>query len=164
MAVIRIRFVASKGFVGSSIRWVTNSLWQHVEFGTPEGTWIGAHADRGIAEREANYAVETLEYVYEVPCTDAQLRQLMAWCRSKIGIKYNALDILGLLIKNRTLHSPGRFICSQFCTEGLLMIFGPRAVLNVLPEYAYLVTPEMLHLSPLFVGRRVRPTVRSSYV
>lgn len=157
MAVIRIRFVASKGFVGSAIRWVTNSLFQHVEFGTPEGNWIGAHSDGGIQERWANYAVEDLQYVYEIPCTDSQLHTLMAWARSKIGTKYNLLDILGLLIKNRTLHTPNRFICSQFCTEGLLMIFGAGRVLNVLPEYAYLVTPETLHLSPLLVGRRVMP-------
>jgi len=154
--VIRIRFVASPGFVGSSIRWVTNSLFQHVEFGTPEGTWIGAHADGGVLERPANYAVEAREYVYEIPCTQEQSDRLMRWCRARIGTKYNRLDILGLLIKNRQLSTPHAYICSQFCTEGLLFIFGAAKVLNVLPGSAYLVTPEMLHLTPLIVGHRVK--------
>jgi hypothetical protein len=32
-------------------------------------------------------------------------------------------------------------------------VYGAAKVLNVLGDYAYLVTPETLHLSPLFVGR-----------
>lgn len=153
--VIRVRFVAGPGFVGAAIRRLTGSLFQHVEFGTPDGTWIGAHDDGGIQERAADYAVYTREYVYEIPCTQAQQDSLLAWARSKIGTKYNFLDILGLLIQNRTLHSPNRFICSQFCAEGLLLIFGAPKVLNTLAEYDYRITPETLHLSPIFVGRRV---------
>jgi hypothetical protein len=154
--VVRIRFVASAGFVGAAIRRVTGSLFQHVEFGTPDGTWIGAHDKGGIQERPAGYAVETREYVYEIPCTKAQQEKLLTWARSKIGTKYNFLDILGLLIQNRTLHSPNRFICSQFCTNGLLEVFGAAQVLNVLGSWTYRITPETLHLSPIFVGRMVK--------
>ena len=86
MAVIRIRFVAGGGFVGDSICWVTNSLFQHVEFGTPEGTWIGAHAGTGIQERPADYAKYSREFVYEVPAAEsahvlAELRRpSLSWC------------------------------------------------------------------------------------
>ena len=156
MAVICIRFVASPGFVGSAIRWVTNSLFEHVEFGTPEGTWIGAHIDGGIMERPADYAVESREYVYDIPCTDRQSALLLAWARARIGTKYNTLDIVGLLFKKRILTTPHRFICSQFCTEGLLYIFGAAKVLNVLQGYDYLITPETLHLSPILVGHLVK--------
>ena len=152
---IRVRFVAGSGFVGSSIRWVTNSLFQHVEFGTPEGTWIGAHAGGGILERAADYANYSRDYTYDVPATDAERDRLLEWARAQIGTKYNYLDIVGLLVKHRRWTTPQRFICSQFCTLGLLEVFGAAKVLNVLGKYAYLVTPEMLHLSPLFVGRRV---------
>jgi hypothetical protein len=153
---IRIRFVAGQGFVGDSIRWVTNSLFQHVEFGTPEGTWIGAHASGGIQERASDYARYDREFVYDVPATDSQLAQLMIWARKQIGNQYNYLDIIGLLVKNRRWTTPNRLICSQFCTLGLLEVYGASKVLNVLGEYAYLITPETLHLSPLFVGRLVR--------
>jgi hypothetical protein len=150
---IRIRFVAGAGLVGSGIRWVTNSLFQHVEFGTPEGTWIGAHAEDGIRERAANYADYAREFVYDVPATDSQRDSLMIWARKQIGTEYNYLDIVGLLVKHRKWTTPHRLICSQFCTLGLLEVYGAAKVLNVLGDYAYLVTPETLHLSPLFVGR-----------
>lgn len=156
MPVVRIRFVADSSFVGRSIRWVTNSLFQHVEFGTPAGTWIGAHDTGGIQERLANYADYSTEYVYEIPCTQSQLDQLLIWARSKIGTPYNFLDILGLLFKARSLSSPHRYICSQFCTDGLIRTFGAGRVLNVLQGYEYLITPETLHLSPLLVGRLVK--------
>jgi len=156
MAAIRIRFVAGGGFVGRSIRWVTNSLFQHVEFGTPEGTWIGAHAGDGIQERPSAYAKYSREFVYDVPCTDAQLAWLMIWARKQVGTQYNYRDIVGLMLRKRQWTTPNRFICSQFCVEGLLQVFGAPRVLNVLREYTYLITPETLHLSPLFVGRMVK--------
>jgi hypothetical protein len=153
---IRVRFVASAGFVGDSIRWVTNSLFQHVEFGTPAGTWIGAHAQGGILERPADYATYSREYVYDLPATQLQVQQLLSWARKQIGTKYNLLDIAGLLLKQRAWTTPNRFICSQFCTLGLLEVYGAARVLNVLGDHAYLITPETLHLSPIFVGRLVR--------
>ncbi len=152
MPSIRIRFVAGKGFTGSAIRWITNSLFQHVEFGTPEGTWIGAHASGGVQERPAVYGDYSREYIYDIPCTHEELDALMQWCRVQINSKYNYWDIVGLLIRKRRFTSPHRVICSQFCTEGLLMIFGANKVLNVMADFAYLVTPEMLHLSPILVG------------
>lgn len=153
MAVITVRFVASPSFVGSAIRWATNSIFQHTEFGTPQGTWIGAHAGSGIEERPANYGNYPTEYLYEIPCTDPQLSNLLTWARAKCGqTPYNYKDIAGLLFHARKLTSPQRMICSQFCTEGLLETFGPKRVLNVQADYAYLITPETLHLSPIFAG------------
>ena len=156
MACIRIRFVADSSFVGRAIRYVTGSLFQHVEFGTPEGTWSGARSDGGIQERAAGYCVPTREYVYEIPCTDGQQAQLLGWAKSKIGVKYNFLDIVGLLFKFRSFSSPNRFICSQFCTEGLLRTFRIDCVLNVQLGADYLITTETLHLSPIFVGNLVK--------
>ncbi len=148
--VITIRFIRTPGFVTSAICFVTNSLFDHVEFGTPEGTWIGAHAASGIQERPANYCQPTREYVYEIPCTQRELDELLRWARQMIGTPYDYEDIAGLLFHNRMLNHPGRDICSEFVYLGLCHI-GIRA-LNVLPDYAYLVTPEMLHLAPMLIG------------
>lgn len=153
---IIVRFIATDGFVGAAIRKVTGSLFQHVEFGTEAGTWIGAHIGDGIQERPANYCNPTREYVYEIPCSLWKQRKLENWARSKIGTKYNTKDILGLMFQARSVQSAGKLICSQFCTDGLLEIFGASMVLNVLLEWTYRITPEILHLSPIFVGRRVR--------
>jgi hypothetical protein len=76
--------------------------------------------------------------------------------RSQVGAKYDVLGIIGLLFQARSLQSPHRAICSQFCTEGLLHIFGASKVLNVLESWTYRITPETLHLSPIFVGQQVR--------
>ncbi len=157
MPYVTVRFIANHTFLSWSIRRLTGSLFSHVELGTPEGTWIGALAD-GIKEWPAQYCNPFREYVYEIPCTREQQSHLLAWARSKIGTKYNFTDIVGLLFQNRTLHTPNRFICSQFCTDGLLEVFEASRVLNVRREWAYRITPEMLHLSPLFVGHLVRRT------
>lgn len=158
MPVIRVRFITEKSFVSAAIRGVTGSLFSHTEFGTPEGTWIGAHAGSGVEERPADYCVCSLEYVYEVPCTQEQLDTLLAWARGQIGTKYNYLDIVGLLVKKRKWTSPHRLICSQFVSNGMLLIFGAARYLNVLSTDAAtaLTTPEMDHLSPIFVGHRVK--------
>jgi hypothetical protein len=156
MASIRIRFMATASFTGFAIRKLTGSLFQHVEYGTPQGTWIGAHIEDGIQERAADYCKPVLEYVYEIPCTEEQEQQALAWMRSKIGTQYNTLDIVGLLFQARTMQSPHRAICSQFCVEGLLHVFGAPKVLNTLESWTYRITPETLHLSPIFVGRRVK--------
>lgn len=153
---IRVRFVANDTFVSKAIRRLTGSLFSHVEFGTPEGTWIGALAGSGIQERAANYCRPSLAYVYEIPCPPELQDAALKWMRVRIGIKYNYSDIAGLLFQARGMTSPTRLICSQFCTEGLLYIFGASRVLNVQPEWAYRITPETLHLSPIFVGRRVK--------
>ena len=142
--------------MSASIRKLTGSLFSHVEFGTPEGTWIGAHIGGGIQERAANYCSPVREYVYDIPASMAQAQQCSAWMRSKIGTKYNTLDIAGLMLQARSLRSPQRYICSQFCTEGLLQTYGASKVLNVLGSWAYRITPETLHLSPIFVGRQVK--------
>jgi hypothetical protein len=156
VASIRIRFITTDGFVSASIRKVTGSLFSHVEFGTPEGTWIGAHIGDGIQERAADYCKPTMEYVYEIPCAEDVQRNALAWARSKIGTKYNTADIIGLMLQARKLTSPHDLICSQFCCEGLLHIFGASRVLNVLENWDYRITPETLHLSPIFVGHRVK--------
>jgi hypothetical protein len=155
---VRIRFIRCGGFISWAIAHVTGSLFSHVEFGTPAGTWIGAHIGDGIQERPANYCTPKLEFVYEIPCTIYQERLLLASARGKIGTKYNTLDILGLLFQIRSLRSSKRDICSQFCTGELLRVFGAAKVLNVLESWDYRITPETLHLSPIFVGHRVKKT------
>ncbi len=156
MPCVKVRFVTTDGFISKAIRWVTNSIFSHVEFGTPEGTWIGAHTGDGIQERPAKYSTLTREYVYEIPCTLRQQDEHLKRLRAAIGTKYDNWDIVGLLLHDRKLHTSNADICSKFATGELLNTFSAWKVLNVLPEFTYLVTPEMLHLSPIFVGNLVK--------
>lgn len=153
--VVRVRFVTADGFISRAIRFCTNSLWSHVEFGTPEGTWIGAHTGDGVQERPANYCTPTREYVYEIPCTLQMQTEHLKRIRQQIGLHYNNLDILGLMIRRRKLTMPHAVICSQFVTDEALILW-PLKFLNCLPNYTYLITPEMVHLSPILVGNLVK--------
>lgn len=151
-AVVRVRFIANRTLLSAVIRTLTGSLFSHVEFGTPEGTWIGALAGSGIQERPGNYANPSREYMYEIPCTRSQQQQALELMRARIGTRYNYRAIAGLLFLARRWTDPRELICSQFCTEVLLHVFGAWRVLNVLIGWDYRVTPEILHLSPIFAG------------
>ncbi len=152
MPCIRIRFIANHTFVSFMIRHVTGaSFFSHVEGGTPEGTWIGALPD-GIKERAANYCHPFREYVYEIPCTQAEADQFVSLLRSKIGAKYNFKAIIGLWLGIRQLNDPDEDFCSEVVTWAAIKTLGAFRVLNVQLGWEYRVTPEILHLSPMFVG------------
>jgi hypothetical protein len=65
-------------------------------------------------------------------------------------------DIVGLALQVRKLHRVHEYICSEFYTEGMLRQFGAARFLNVQQQWAYRITPETGHLSPLLVGHRVK--------
>jgi hypothetical protein len=152
MAYLTIRFIKNKGLVSDAIAWWQNSLWSHVEVGTPEGTWLGAHAGAGVQELSANWASPIRDYRYVVPCSDSQLAAMLAWGRSKIGVVgYDYEDILGLAVHDRKMHRQNDADCSEFVYT--MTEVGGLGMLNVGVQYAYLVTPEILHTSKDLRGR-----------
>lgn len=156
MGIIRVRFIENRGFLSSGIAWWTGSLFSHCEFGTPEGTWIGALVNGGVQERAANYCVPSREYYYEIPCTDAEETELLRWARSKIGTQYNKKTILGIALHFRKSNNPEDDDCSELVTLGLIHTLGAWQILNTLSTWAYRITPETAHLSPIFVGNLKR--------
>lgn len=151
MADFTLRFINSAGLVSIMIDWATNSLWDHVEIGTPQDTWIGAHDDGGVQERAGDYCTPTRERCYSLPVADVTAAKVLSFARSKIGTPYDFADIAGLFFHDRRLNTPGRVICSMFVTE--VALAAGIQMLNVLPGFTELITPEMLHLSPLLIGR-----------
>jgi len=153
MAEFRIRFINSgNSFVGRSIDWVTNSLMDHVEIVTDAGWYLGARSSGGVKSRPPDYCKPTWERRYAIPCTDEQHKKIMDYAYSKVGTKYNFGDIAGLLFRNRRFNSPSKLICSEFVINAG-QLAGGIMLLNVkVPYYSYLVTPEMLHLSPVLSG------------
>lgn len=146
----KIRFLTEPDFISRAIRGVTFSEFSHVEIETDAGTFIGAHSDGGVQERPADYCKPSFERRYAIPVTAEQKGLMMAYAESKIGTPYNFKDIVGLLL-HHDLTSDGRAICSQFVFQTARA--GGLSLLNVLPGYANLVTPETLHLSPYLIGR-----------
>ena len=155
-----VRFVTQGGFVSGAIRRVTFSEFSHAEISTETGTWIGAHDDGGVQERPADYYKATFERRYAVPLSDNQYAAAMAYARSKIGTPYSFADIAGLLFREEWGEASHGMICSSFVFNVLLA--GSIVPLNVLEKYSYLVTPDTLHLSPIFIGKCVYETSKSA--
>ncbi len=145
---LTIRFIAESDLISEAIRKVTFSEWSHVELLTPENTWLGAHSDGGVEERAFDYCTPDRERRYSLPVTQDQLDRMLAYARGQIGTRYAFKDIAGLLL-HEDLTESDRLICSWFVYNVLWA--GGLFPLNVLPGYANLVTPETLHLSPVFI-------------
>jgi len=78
----------------------------------------------------------------------------MTWLESKLGAPYDYADIVGLAIHKRIGASDHEAICSAVMID--LMMKAALEPLNCLEGYDYLITPETLHLSPVFIGKRIR--------
>lgn len=159
MPRIILRFIRTPGFITSGICWDTNSRFDHAEFGVEQNGlitgWLGAHAWHGVQLRAPDYCKPTFERRYAIPVTQNQYDAWHKYAFGAIGTGYNFKDILGLLIHARGMSSPHKLICSQFCIDG--MYAAGIVMLNVLPARTYLVTPEMLHLSTVLIGRGMPP-------
>lgn len=160
MKQIVVRFIYEPDMVSRLIGWTTNSLWSHCEALSRDGeSWIGAHAVTGVETRPFDWCKPTRERVYALPVTDAEYETAMGWLEAQVGIPYNYLDILGLAIHVRIGASEHEMICSA-CMLAFIMMGGynvpnGKAALNVQEGFSYLVTPETLHLSPVWIGHGI---------
>lgn len=148
MAELIIRFVKTKDLIADIIALDTFSIFDHTEAKSRSGGWIGAHADGGFQDRPFNYSDPIRDYQYSLTVTQAQYDKAQNWAESKIGTSYNFANILGLLIHNREFDNKHELICSQAMV--LFLEAAELKPLNVTPAAAHLITPETLHLSPLF--------------
>lgn len=149
-----IRFVDDSDGVSRAITWATNSLWCHTEALNRDGTgWTGAHAGTGVNTRPLDW-IKNLrrERRYAIPVSGDAFDNAHRWLEAQKGRQYNYRDILGLLIHKR-IWSPQRVICSQLMTQ--FMQQAGLQPLNILPQFDALITPEVLHLSPVFIGRGI---------
>lgn len=150
-----IRFINEPGIVSRLIDWQTDSLFCHTEGLSRDGqSWVGAHAGTGVQARPLDWCVPTFERRYAIPVADDEYDAAMAWLESKIGCPYDYTDILGMTLHKRLGQSDHTIICSALMLE--FMQHAGLQPLNVAEAWAYLVTPETLHLSSLFIGRGVK--------
>jgi len=154
MPVLTIRFINTKGIISRLITGETFSLMDHTEGLNRAGdAWIGAHAWTGIEARPLDWADKDIiwERRYEIPCTNEEYEAAMMFMDKSIGIKYNYRGILGILLHDRNATSRDRMDCSDFMLQWLWT--AGKIVLNVRQAESWMITPELLHLSPLFIGR-----------
>jgi hypothetical protein len=150
-----IRFINERGIISRLIDWETDSLFCHTEGLSRDGqAWVGAHAHTGVQARPLDWCKPIFERRYAVPVSDENYESAMQFMESKIGLlSYDYVDIIGLALHARIGASDHEIICSAFML--LWLQAAGLAVLNVLPEYSFLCTPETLHLSPIFIGRGI---------
>lgn len=154
MSKLVIRFINEPGIVSRLIAWSTDSLFCHTEgLGRDGKSWVGAHAGTGVQARAYDWCKPTFERRYAILVTDEEYEQAMRFMDSKIGLPYNYVDIVGLAIHSRVGASEHELICSAFML--LWLQSAGLEPLNVSEPFAYLITPETLHLSPLFIGRMI---------
>jgi hypothetical protein len=157
--ILTIRFIGAYDITSKLIEWSTNSLWCHTEALSRDGsTWIGAHAFTGVQARPLDWCKTTVRVAtYAVVVSDTDYERSMTWLEHRIGTKYDYTGVFGLAVHKRINGDAPRVDCSMLML-GYLMLAGLQP-LNCLESYAYLVTPETLHLSPLFIGRGVASPV-----
>ncbi len=154
MPNLTIRFINDPGLVSHLISWEMDSLFCHTEGLSRDGkSWVGAHAGPGVQARLLDWCKPTFERRYALPVSDQQYEAAMAFMESKIGTPYDYEDIVGLALHRRMGASDHSIICSAFMY--LWLRSAGIEALNVLESFAYLVTPETLHLSPVFIGRGI---------
>ena len=154
MPLLTIRFINEPDLVSRLITWTTDSLFCHTEGLSRDGEhWVGAHSGTGVQARALNWCKPTFERRYAVPVSTERSEDAMAFMDAKVGCPYDYADIVGLALHKRIGASDHAVICSAFML--LWLQAAGLHPLNVLEQFAYLVTPETLHLSPLFIGRGV---------
>lgn len=156
MPSLVLRFINSSGFISEAIDFVEGGAgeFDHTEcLDVATNEWIGAHSDGGFQRRPYDYCKPIRERRYALPCTQEQYDAGMEYLNSKIGAPYDFIDIAGILL-HKDYSNPARLICSWAMFSYIFSALG-ELPLNVLPENAHKVTPETLHLSPLFIGRGV---------
>jgi uncharacterized protein YycO len=155
MPVLTLRFINSRDIISKLITGMTFSLICHTEGMNRSGDgWIGAHAFTGVQERPLDWCKNlTWERRYDIPVTDEQYEAAMEFLESKIGTPYNYRSILGIVIRKRTLTSRDRVDCSDLMLQWLWAAGQEEEVLNVRPGESWMITPEILHLSSLLIGK-----------
>jgi hypothetical protein len=155
---LETRFIMESDLVSKLIGFSTNSLWCHCEGLSRDGLhWVGAHADGGVQARPLDWAKGiTRERRYRKAVSHLEYELAMGFQESHIGMPYNFENIVGLSLHRRIGVSDHEIICSSFELRRYMATGAERLYpLNVLERYSYLITPETLHLSPIWMGCEV---------
>lgn len=146
MSLISIRFVSGKDATSLAIRADTKSLWSHVEAVTPDGFYLGAHADGGVQKRKPGYDATWLnaEQIIDLAETrPGQADAFYGFLNDHIGEPYDYGAILDFIIPDIEAHQQAHAICSALQTLALRSCgwFG-----TPLSELAHKVSPRDLML------------------
>jgi hypothetical protein len=151
--LIILRFVHHRIIGSDLIDFQTLGKYSHVEALTPEGTYIGAHADTGVESRPMNYDAGTFdrEKFLLLPADPGMSEKFYHYLRAVIGEPYD-FGAIATFVAHFDIHQKHRVICSALQTLALRWCnFLPVP----LPVPAHEISPRDLEL-----GLTMRPDVR----
>lgn len=111
--MIVLRFVHGNDLVSDAILVDTGGLYSHVEAVTPDGKYLGAHANGGVLARPSNYDAGTFnrEKFVALPADDAMTAKFYHYLDEVVGEPY-AFDAIAGFIMHLDVHVQHRVICS----------------------------------------------------
>lgn len=114
---IRLRFVHCHDPISDGIVFDTGGLYSHAECVTPDGKYLGAHADGGVQARPSDYDKGQFdrELFVDLPADDAMTAAFYAWAVKHIGEPYDFAAIRGFVLHMND-HDKGKVICSALMT------------------------------------------------
>jgi hypothetical protein len=111
LSEIVLRFVRSKGFTSDVTAWREETCMpfppSHVECVTPDGKWLGQHADGGMLARPAGYDHDDVAFISDgrraeifvsLPVTQAQADAFYAAATAAISEPYDWRAIIGFAV------------------------------------------------------------------
>lgn len=118
--MIKLRFVHCNDAISNGILLQTGGLYSHVEAVTPDGKYLGAHADGGVQARPADYDSGKFdrEFFADLPADEAMTAAFYAFLNRHIGEPYDFQAIVGFALHG-DFHAAAHAICSAFQTLGL---------------------------------------------
>ena len=117
---VRILLYRGRGLVAWSIRWQTRSEYSHAAFLLGETVYESVYPT-GVRARPVEPTDAFMSDCYYVDVGEGQYVELNAWCKARIGCKYDKTAILRFLDRHHN-HVNRRYYCSEFVAEGLLHI------------------------------------------
>jgi hypothetical protein len=142
--MIRLRFVHGTDAVSNAIIFQTGGLYSHVEAVTPEGQYLGAHADGGVLARPSDYDAGQFDRqrFLDLAASEEMSLRFYHYLRSVIGEPYDFAAIASF-VAHYDLHQKARVICSALIT---LALRGCGFFPLPLSQLAHKVSPRDLEL------------------
>ena len=151
--MIILRFVHHPGIGSGAIDWQSIGHFSHVEALTPQRTYIGAHADVGVAALPMDYDAGKFDRERHLllPADDAASAKFYHYLNAVVGEPYDFGAIAGF-VSHFDIHQKHRVICSALQTLAARWCgFLPVP----LPVPAHDISPRDLEL-----GLMMRPDVK----
>ena len=150
MKYLTFQYCAFHSLMGRIIDWGTQGDVGHVGLVLDDGSILDAQHEDDLGGQPSGVWIRLAGYMEKcggfnlkrttVPVTDGEWSAAMDWANSMIGVPYDTDAIIGIA-EGKNLSTPGKLICSGFCS-GILTQPDPPVIKYPLARPWRIVTPE----------------------